>query len=523
MVTGDFEIHLTGSGQQATELAAFAERHDVKFVHIELDRGETPSQPMLTITGSGTSAQLRELAERWRADMWAAGLRVLRVKIEAAPWNEGVPLTDDDARADLYFEHHVKVVLPAGDDGALDVLASTVRLHNARPSRNARRTRADGRQERFVTQRCHGVGRPVARGRLDVLLAALAERGFETLEIEEEYVVEDDAPQVDRGWLEQKLPWTDERRWTPPVGAEGFPSTYQPLAVWSGRDVRQRALFDPALKQFGNAYRASEPRFADAAVGRRWLAVRRAAMAHVLATVAASSWATNLVLRGSVVLPAWLGEAAREPGDLDFVVAPHTLGPDGDEAKAMLDGLVAAIAADPGPTLRPDRVVSERIWTYERVPGRRLVIPFEPDGLPQGTVQLDVVFNEPLPEAPIMVRLPMLDAPVLAATPGLSVAWKLQWLMTDSYPQGKDLYDAVLLAERTTVPMDLVRELLRPELGALADDFDAEDVMSLDVDWHSFQEEYPDVGGDRRSWLHRLAVALGLTDPSGSNGGPQPQ
>ncbi|WP_309111613.1 hypothetical protein [Saccharothrix sp.] len=30
------------------------------------------------------------------------------------------------------------------------------------------------------------------------------------------------------------------------------------------------------------------------------------------------------MLRGSVALRAWLGEVAREPGDLDFVVVPKT-------------------------------------------------------------------------------------------------------------------------------------------------------------------------------------------------------
>ncbi|HWS37167.1 MAG TPA: hypothetical protein VN408_31030 [Actinoplanes sp.] len=40
------------------------------------------------------------------------------------------------------------------------------------------------------------------------------------------------------------------------------------------------------------------------------------------------------------------------------------------------------------------------------------------------------------------------------------------WLFTDTYPQGKDLYDAVLLAERFTADLDLVRELSEPDMGA---------------------------------------------------------
>jgi len=55
--------------------------------------------------------------------------------------------------------------------------------------------------------------------------------------------------------------------------------------------------------------------------------VPRAALDHVLALVAESAWAEALVLRGSAALPAWIGAAARPPGDLDWIVRPLTLTP----------------------------------------------------------------------------------------------------------------------------------------------------------------------------------------------------
>ncbi|PYC74957.1 hypothetical protein C7C45_03455 [Micromonospora arborensis] len=51
----------------------------------------------------------------------------------------------------------------------------------------------------------------------------------------------------------------------------------------------------------------------------------------------------------------------------------------------------------------------------------------------------------------VVLILPDVDKPVLAAPAPLALAWKLLWLATDRYPQGKDLYDAALLAEHTTV------------------------------------------------------------------------
>jgi hypothetical protein len=70
MFSGDFEVHLTGSAEAADALAAFASRRGAKFTHILLSRGETPSQPMLTVQGSGTLEDLHRLAEGWRADRW---------------------------------------------------------------------------------------------------------------------------------------------------------------------------------------------------------------------------------------------------------------------------------------------------------------------------------------------------------------------------------------------------------------------------------------------------------------------
>ncbi|MFJ3830035.1 hypothetical protein ACIPWI_18980 [Streptomyces sp. NPDC090046] len=48
----------------------------------------------------------------------------------------------------------------------------------------------------------------------------------------------------------------------------------------------------------------------------------RAALDHLLRLIAESAWGDCLVLRGSMVMPAWAGSRARPPGDLDFVVLP---------------------------------------------------------------------------------------------------------------------------------------------------------------------------------------------------------
>ena len=100
---------------------------------------------MLTVPGKGTRAAQVEAAESLSRDLAGAGFRVVRVKVEAAPWNQDVPRDDVTAArlgGTMYFEHHVKVVLDSHRDGShLPALAGPF---GARLSRNARRHRPDG-------------------------------------------------------------------------------------------------------------------------------------------------------------------------------------------------------------------------------------------------------------------------------------------------------------------------------------------------------------------------------------------
>jgi len=203
---GDFETHLTvrlADGQTVESLRAAPAARGLKCTHIVLARGRSASQPMLTRDGRGTLAgQLAEAAALRRA-LEADGFVVSRVKVEAAPWNQGVPQSDADGAAhpaDRYFEHHVKLLL---DDRAdLHALARLAARHGAHLSHNALRRRDDGRLERFVTQRCHGVGRHTARARLEALLAELHSECYEVIDVEEEFVVYDSDLSLDAGWIE---------------------------------------------------------------------------------------------------------------------------------------------------------------------------------------------------------------------------------------------------------------------------------------------------------------------------------
>lgn len=161
---------------------------------------------MVTRPGRGRLSDEREAAVRVGNDLGAAGFGVIRVKIEAAPWNEGVPGTSRDARIqpdDRYFEHHVKLLL--AQDADLSMLSTLSEVHAAHLSRNARRVRDDGFRERFLTQRFHSLGRVEARERLDALVDAVRTAGHAILEVEEEYVVYDSNLALDAGWISPEM------------------------------------------------------------------------------------------------------------------------------------------------------------------------------------------------------------------------------------------------------------------------------------------------------------------------------
>ncbi|MBB5119279.1 nucleotidyl transferase AbiEii/AbiGii toxin family protein [Streptomyces eurocidicus] len=308
----------------------------------------------------------------------------------------------------------------------------------------------------------------------------------------------------DAGAIVPRLPPDEETR-----ARRDLPRTLLPVP---GEGVVQHPVYDPAANHHAMGMRLSEPEFADPATGGAWYAARRRALGLTLAAVAGSAWAEHLVLRGSVLLKAWFGDAAREPGDLDFVVVPATWELGDPRTDAMLEEIARAAeerSREAGSPVRIDAAaaVSDEIWTYDRVPGRRLVLPWTAveDGVPPGTVQLDFVFNEDLPAPPERTEvLPGVAMP--AASAGLSLVWKLLWLVTDMHPEAKDLYDAVLLAEHVRVPYALLERVLT-EAGETAD-LGSVLHQATEADWDEFAKDHPEFAVDAESLLTRLIVAL---------------
>ncbi|MFB6988932.1 nucleotidyl transferase AbiEii/AbiGii toxin family protein [Streptomyces sp. NPDC056304] len=329
-------------------------------------------------------------------------------------------------------------------------------------------------------------------------------------------------------------------------------------------------------EEFDRRSRSGEPEFADPAQAARWRTARRAAIDHVLALIAGSWWSDSLVLRGSLPLQAWVGERAREPADLDWVVVRDMLNtgwqygnlidltrtwpavadalepaddahgiqgtwearhPSSDlkrlleaasadgEAESLYGDLLERIRQRPeapgGVLLDADQAYAESSdggWSYHG-PGVRLEVPWRASGLPPGRIRVDFATDETFSDPPELAALPVGcgEPPVVVQTASreLSLAWKILWLQVESEEdggaQGKDLYDAVLLAEdrRTRLSTSLLEEVLSSGYGCTDADGLAPDlVRRWPMAWAQFQTEYPWVQGSAEEWSSRLSTAL---------------
>lgn len=202
---GTYEAHITVLAADAAErdrFTATCRELGVKPVLIDLPDGVTPSQPMTSSYHRGTVEEAATAAAGVARGVRATGFAVTRVKLEAVATNPGVP-TDAEAvsvSADCYFEFHVKLALQS--DAAESHLKRVCERHGAHLSRNAFKSRADDRAERFVTLRVYRAGKETAYRRLDSLTADLSAAGFEIANTQKEYSLFDSHVGLDAGWLD---------------------------------------------------------------------------------------------------------------------------------------------------------------------------------------------------------------------------------------------------------------------------------------------------------------------------------
>ncbi|UQN10669.1 hypothetical protein [Deinococcus sp. QL22] len=198
-----FEVHVTTAAMDANRLQAYraaCRELGVKALVIELAPG-VPVQPMTCLRVWGTPETALQAARDLGAALETQGFPTQRIKIEAAPWNAGVPVSAEDAAhepAGRYFEFHARLVIAA--DANLGILELLCAAQGAHLSRNPLKTRLDGQQERFVTLRVGGMGRTEAEGQAAVLTRYLEQAGWTVEDTVMEYCLYDDHRALDAAW-----------------------------------------------------------------------------------------------------------------------------------------------------------------------------------------------------------------------------------------------------------------------------------------------------------------------------------
>ncbi|MFF9506576.1 nucleotidyl transferase AbiEii/AbiGii toxin family protein [Streptomyces sp. NPDC014724] len=195
------------------------------------------------------------------------------------------------------------------------------------------------------------------------------------------------------------------------------------------------------------------------------------------------------------------------------------------EAESLYGDLLERIRERPeapgGVLLDADQAYAESSdggWSYHG-PGVRLEVPWRAFGLPPGRIRVDFATDDMFSDPPELAALPVgcgePPAVVQTASRELSLAWKILWLQVESEEdggaQGKDLYDAVLLAEdsRTRLSTSLLEDVLSGGYGHTdANGLDPDRVRQWPMAWGQFQTEYPWVQGSAEEWLSRLTAAL---------------
>lgn len=202
-LSGRFHSHLTV--EEVPDAVAFdrlCRRHHAKRTVIDLDRFEDRVQRDVMTTRyhqDDAPGALGRIVDDLRAmcgDLEAAGLRVLRVKVE----HESLPsLPSYDATR--YHEVHVKLDLPEDElHDAVSWLRDQASTTGWVPSRNPNERR-EGRVLQFVTFRCYDGDRADADRRVDDVRALLERRGLRIAEIKRETTVLDTRVDHDAWWL----------------------------------------------------------------------------------------------------------------------------------------------------------------------------------------------------------------------------------------------------------------------------------------------------------------------------------
>lgn len=206
-----FEIHITVSeAEKATFLAACAAL-GVKPILLALQNRQGVAvlhEVMTSSTHFGDNRSALEECIRIAEGLQAAGLTVVRRKIETVPWHPAAPALANGVGLmppGGYFESHLNVLLDASVAPTLQArvqqLSEIAQLHSAHLSQNQFKQVSDSTVTRMMTLRAYDGTRESFEAHRDRLVTALREAGFLMEKVITEFSLFDSARNHDASWL----------------------------------------------------------------------------------------------------------------------------------------------------------------------------------------------------------------------------------------------------------------------------------------------------------------------------------
>lgn len=192
MISGLFEIHITVDNSQIWKLRMFCQENKIKPIIAIMPYGDFNNQLMISKWITGDQEHVMSECNKLVDKMKQYGLNIVRIKIESMANNKNVPLNENN-NLGTYFEFHIK--LPHCD---YDQLKNICDKYDAAISFSGFKDTINF----LVTLRYDGcVGYVKASNHQRDFLKEFEQCGYKSTSVQSEYVVYDDRPNYDDGWI----------------------------------------------------------------------------------------------------------------------------------------------------------------------------------------------------------------------------------------------------------------------------------------------------------------------------------
>lgn len=182
-----YEIHVTVERDENKSMEEFSElfkkaceKIGVKAIVLDLENsdGEHMKDVMTSSKHKGDNRTVYEEVQRISTYLTRLGYKVVREKVETAPWHPGAPKKPGDTMPkDCYFESHIGIEID-GSEETREELTQQARMLNAHLSKNMFKKLEDGKYIIMLTIRDSHVCRQEFEERIEFAIKMLQENGY---------------------------------------------------------------------------------------------------------------------------------------------------------------------------------------------------------------------------------------------------------------------------------------------------------------------------------------------------------